>query len=217
MDLEQGLSALKIVTPTSLFGNGEENIDNSHIEEVDIELDTLDEPVYETIWRDLKAIIIKISLVLIPRPSNISQLKNWDLWGPLFFCLSLAITLGNSAQTNQSALVFAAIFIVFWVGSTVVTINAQFLGSELSLFQSVCILGYCVFPLVICSFVFVFISSWLIRSFILPIGLIWSNLAAGAFLSDTVDMKRRLLVVFPIVLFYLFISWLIFVQESIKF
>jgi protein YIPF6 len=54
-------------------------------------LDTLDEPVYLTIWRDLKAIFIKISLVLVPRPNNVSELKNWDLWGPLFFCLTLAM------------------------------------------------------------------------------------------------------------------------------
>ena len=95
MDLERGLSTLKIMAPTNIFGSDEGEEENefngNKVEEVDIELDTLDEPVYLTIWRDLKAIIIKISLVLIPRPSNISQLKNWDLWGPLFFCLSLAM------------------------------------------------------------------------------------------------------------------------------
>jgi protein YIPF6 len=90
MDLENGLSMLKI-EPMSIFsGESNENTEKK-VDEVDIELDTLDEPVYHTIWRDLKAIFIKISLVLVPRPNNVSELKNWDLWGPLFFCLTLAM------------------------------------------------------------------------------------------------------------------------------
>jgi hypothetical protein len=187
------------------------------IHEVDLELDTLEEPVYETLWRDVKSIAIKISIVLIPRPSKLPELKNWDLWGPLFFCLSLAITLGFAAKQGQAALVFAGVFVLIWLGSAVVTINAQLLGSNLSFFQSLCILGYCVFPLVLCSFVFMFLSSWLIRIFIIPFGFLWSVLGSVAFVSGTVEIKKRLLVVFPITAFYLLISWLIFVQEAIAF
>jgi len=137
--------------------------------------DTLDEPVFQTIWRDLKGIVVKSSLVLIPRSSNLSQLQNWDLWGPLLICLTLALTLGITASPGQSAIVFAGVFVVFWFGSGIVTLNGQLLGGKISFFQSLCILGYCIFPLLSCSIAFLFVRSWLIRFCILPVGLAWST------------------------------------------
>jgi len=44
-------------------------------------------------------------------------------------------------------MVFAAVFVIVWFGAAAVTVNAQLLGGTISFFQSVCILGYCVFPL----------------------------------------------------------------------
>jgi len=46
-------------------------------------------------------------------------------------------------------LVFGAVFIVTWCGAAVVTLNAKLLGGSVSFFQSICVLGYCLFPLVI--------------------------------------------------------------------
>ncbi len=67
---------------------------------------TLEEPIYTTIWRDLSSIIRKCRAVLVPKvffgtaqssngvdhgDGEISQeLRDWDLWGPLLFCLILA-------------------------------------------------------------------------------------------------------------------------------
>jgi protein YIPF6 len=61
--------------------------------------------------------------------------------------LSLAVILSFKAPTNQASLVFAAVFCLVWFGSTVVTINAQLLGGSISFFQSLCVLGYSIFPL----------------------------------------------------------------------
>ena len=44
---------------------------------------------------------------------------------------------------------FADIFIIFWIGSIVVTVNSKLLGGHISFFQCVCVLGYCVLPLAI--------------------------------------------------------------------
>lgn len=49
-------------------------------------------------------------------------------------------------------MVFATVFVIVWVGAAAVTLNAQLLGGSISFFQSVCILGYCVFPLTLSSF-----------------------------------------------------------------
>ena len=117
---------------------------------------TLDEPVSETILRDIRQVISKLRIVLIPLGTDshlsvLQKLKEWDLWGPLFVCLLLSVTLSITAPGSTSSVVFAAVFVIVWCGSALVTLNAQLLGGNLSFFQSVCILGYCVFPLTLAS------------------------------------------------------------------
>lgn len=46
-------------------------------------------------------------------------------------CLTLSITLCISAREEQRALVFAAVFVVVWVGAAIVTLNAQLLGGTM--------------------------------------------------------------------------------------
>ena len=54
-----------------------------------------------------------------------------------------------SSSTDASYPEFADIFIIFWIGSIVVTVNSKLLGGCISFFQCVCVLGYCVLPLAI--------------------------------------------------------------------
>ena len=75
----------------------------------------------------------------IHQQNVLNQLRDWDLWGPLLICLSLAIILSAKAPVTQTSHVFTTVFIVMWVGATVVTINAQLLGASMSIFQSVCV------------------------------------------------------------------------------
>lgn len=57
------------------------------------ELMSLDEPVSETIIRDLKTIGKKLRHVLIPtggsQDSTLRELRDWDLWGPLLLCIGM--------------------------------------------------------------------------------------------------------------------------------
>ena len=111
---------------------------------------SLDEPVSETIMRDLNKIYIKLRVVLRPQSNQeetLRELRQWDLWGPLLLCLLLSIVLSTGAPAGQEMLLFSSVFFIFWVGSAVVTFNAQLLGGKISFFQSVCVLGYCMFPL----------------------------------------------------------------------
>ena len=110
------------------------------------DLGTLDEPVTETIMRDLRMVGNKMLCVLNPRKANMQTLKNWDLWGPLVLCLTLATLLSWFAPYEQKSLVFASVFVIVCCGATVVTVNALLLGGNISFFQSVCVLGYCIFP-----------------------------------------------------------------------
>ena len=139
---------------------------------------TLDEPVTTTIMRDLKQVAIKLRYVLLPagrQNDTLKELRNWDLWGPLLLCLVLSILLSLSAPVGQASLVFASVFVIVWAGAAVVTVNAQLLGGQISFFQSVCVLGYCIFPLVLASLLAAAWSNPVWRTLLVITALIWST------------------------------------------
>ena len=119
-------------------------------------------------WRDLKQVLDKLQVVLLPlgddrSDSVLERLRDWDLWGPLLVCLFLSCVLSFSAPVETASLMFAAVFVLVWFGAATVTVNAQLLGGSISFFQSVCILGYCVFPLAL-SALFNFLMSYVFDS-----------------------------------------------------
>jgi hypothetical protein len=160
---------------------------------------TLDEPIKETIMRDVRSVSAKLKVVLLPlQKSNpleyvyqtvsadddaggiaqgmgedqkkvLSTLRDWDLWGPLVVCLTLSILLSIRAPSSQTSAVFAAVFMSMWFGSAIVTINAKLLGGTISFFQSVCVLGYCVFPFCLSALMILVLGKT-------PLGMVWIDL-----------------------------------------
>ena len=45
------------------------------------------------------------------------------------------------------------IFVIVWIGGLIVSLNSQFQGVNLSIFQCICILGYCMFAVVLASII----------------------------------------------------------------
>jgi len=176
---------------------------------------TLDEPISTTLKRDLNAIGKKFMHVIIPRQST-SLLRDWDLWGPLILCIILASLLQSSSNEDGSP-EFAQVFAIVWLGASVVTFNSKLLGGNISFFQSVCVLGYCVLPLTLaliaCKILLaisdVSTTIFAIRCAVVVASLVWSCFASLAFLGDTQPHNRKPLAVYPICLFYLFISWMV--------
>lgn len=66
----------------------------------DDEFSTLDEPVKETILRDVRAVGNKFIHVLYPKRSS-ALLRDWDLWGPLLLCVTLALLLQGGAADSD--------------------------------------------------------------------------------------------------------------------
>ena len=64
------------------------------------DFNTLDEPIRDTILRDVKAVGIKFLYVLFPKEKK-TLLKEWDLWGPLFLCTFMAMILQGSSRANS--------------------------------------------------------------------------------------------------------------------
>jgi len=171
---------------------------------------TLEEPVSETLKRDLDNIWKKLRLVLIPGKET-NALKDWDLWGPLLLCLALSIALSINAPKDQTTPVFTNVFMMVWGGSAVVTLNSKLLGGSVSFLQSVCVIGYCLFPLNVASVISVFVTNIWVRLFFSLLGFAWSTYASTGFLSHINIPDRKGLAVYPIFLFYFFISWMILI------
>jgi len=198
---------------------------------------TLDEPVMETIMRDARSVGGKLKIVLFPlskaelleynavlteeqivqsegQKKVLAKLRDWDLWGPLIVCLSLSILLSMRAPINQAPIVFSAVFCSMSLGSAIVTINAQLLGGAVSFFQSVCILGYCVFPFVLSALLIAMLKrTWFGHVWInfiwVFIGFIWATRASSVFIGQYIKRDRRFLAVFPVFFYYSLLGWLV--------
>lgn len=183
----------------------------------DDEFSTLDEPVKETILRDLRAVGNKFIHVLYPKRSS-ALLRDWDLWGPLLLCVTLALLLqgGAADSDDQGGPQFAEVFVIIWFGSIIITLNSKLLGGTLSFFQSLCVLGYCIMPLTaamaVCRIVLLSTSgavSFTVRLVVVIASFGWSTFASTAFLADSQPPNRKALVVYPVFLFYFVIGWII--------
>lgn len=199
----------------------------------DTDISTLDEPVIDTVMRDASAVGRKFFHVLYPKQSK-SLLKDWDLWGPLILCTVMAILLqggttnddnkgdDKSKDENPETFGFSQVFGLVAFGAVVVAFNSKLLGGSLSFFQSVCVLGYCILPLVLSLIFGEFLSilvksqntpSKIIKALITLFACIWSTIASLAFLADSQPRHRKVLAVYPICLFYFVISWMVLIRE----
>lgn len=185
-----------------------------------LEFNTLDEPIKETIRRDLVAVGSKFYHVLVPKDSK-SLLKDWDLWGPLILCTFMATVLqghdtDSDSKDGDGGPQFAEVFVIVWVGAMIVTLNTKLLGGHISFFQSVCVLGYCLLPLALSLLVCRIILfaghttlSLVIRAIVVLIGFGWATFASMQFLGDCQPPKRKALAVYPMLLFYFVIGWMV--------
>eukprot|EP00035_Acanthoeca_spectabilis_P030169 m.8234 g.8234 ORF g.8234 m.8234 type:complete len:261 (-) comp4039_c0_seq1:75-857(-) len=175
--------------------------------------DTLDEPVLTTIHRDLKNVGLKCFYVLVPHKSK-RLLHDWDLWGPLILTMTLASLLRTSGRDDkQRTEMFAGVFFIICVGSAVVTMNSKLLGARLSFFQSVCVIGYCLMPLLLACILLrtlkLVYTHLAIRLIVVALAFAWSVYASVGFIGSNADDNRRALIIYPVFLFFLVIAWLI--------
>lgn len=59
-------------------------------------------------------------------------LRDWDLWGPLIFCLLLSMLLSFNHESKQRDEVFSGVFAMVWIGEAVVTLQIKLLGGNMS-------------------------------------------------------------------------------------
>ncbi|KAK4522158.1 hypothetical protein GAYE_FCTG49G0037 [Galdieria yellowstonensis] len=145
---------------------------------------TLDEPVWNTIKRDLGLIGRRLKLVILPKVTAMemqAELRDWDLWGPLFICMTLATVLSVEASEDAS-LIFSCLVV-------------QFRSLWAYVFWDI-----------------VFGAAVVVRFVTVVLLLFWSIMAVTAFFADVkLPEGRKLLAVYPVFLFYSGIAWMVLV------
>ncbi|CAD6228965.1 unnamed protein product [Miscanthus lutarioriparius] len=172
---------------------------------------TLTEPVWDTVKRDLARIVSNLKLVVFPNPYREDPgkaLRDWDLWGPFFFIVFLGLTLSWSASVKKSE-VFAVAFAVLAAGAIILTLNVLLLGGHIIFFQSLSLLGYCLFPLDVGALVCMLKDNVILKIVVVTITLTWSSWAAYPFMSAAVNPRRKALALYPVFLMYISVGFLI--------
>ncbi|KAK0630601.1 YIPF6 protein [Bombardia bombarda] len=150
--------------------------------------------------------------LLTPSNGMSTGLRDWDMWGPLIFCLLLSALLSLKSK-DQREIVFSGIFALVWIGEAVVTMQVKLLGGNISFAQSVCIIGYTLFPLVIAALLSAFSLWWIVR---IPVYLVlvgWSMAAGVSILGGSGVLKNRVgLAVFPLFIFYIGLGCICFIS-----
>lgn len=119
----------------------------------DDEFSTLDEPVKETILRDVRAVGNKFVHVLYPKRSS-ALLRDWDLWGPLLLCVTLALLLqgGAADSDDQGGPQFAEVSPIGFISMCLV-----YGGSGQTLYLVVCVSNMCVYIYIYITNIYVYI------------------------------------------------------------
>lgn len=170
--------------------------------------------------------------------SNMSPgLRDWDLWGPLIFCLLLSLLLSIAARPEQRDTVFSGVFAMIWLGEAVVTLQIKLLGGNMyvqstsipswnshvrflpltsmysSFAQSVCIIGYTLFPLVIAAMLSALKLPWIPRIPVYFVLIGWSLAAGVSILGGSGVVKNRVAIaVYPLFIFYMGLGCLCFIS-----
>ncbi|KAL0726648.1 hypothetical protein Bca4012_022741 [Brassica carinata] len=172
---------------------------------------TLTEPVWDTVKRDLSRIVSNLKLVVFPNPNREDPgkaLRDWDLWGPFFFIVFLGLTLSWSASVKKSE-VFAVAFALLAAGAVILTLNVLLLGGHIIFFQSLSLLGYCLFPLDVGAVICMLKDNVILKMIVVCVTLAWSSWAAYPFMSAAVNPRRKALALYPVFLMYVSVGFLI--------
>lgn len=151
-------------------------------------------------------------IVVNPKAETEHALRDWDLWGPLIFCLFLSTVLAITAPAGQTTLLFTGVFSIVTFGSAVVTVNLILLGSSVAFFQALCALGYCLFPIAVAALALAVLPWFALRLALVPVALWWSLFSVLRFFGRQIPENRKVIGLYPCVLLYAILSWIVFIH-----
>ena len=130
------------------------------------------------------------------------------------FIFNLYSVLSSGTAADDKTLLFEIVFIIVWLGGGIIAINGQLLGGTISFFQSICLLGYCLFPLTLAATLnlllsMIFAVPFVVKMIYVGIAFVWATYSSIHFIKEMVPEDRKELAMYPVCLFYLFLSWFI--------
>jgi len=180
----------------------------------DYMIDTLDESVWTSIWKDLKRVVLRTAQVLwvfskVSKDDSVYQ--ETDLFGPIIYGLLLSIFSYFVANKGSKDAVFLIVFIVVFLGTALVGLNLKLVGGAVSILGVVSLMGYSTAPLVLSSLVI-----WIVKDLAhagtaavvitlivcTALALAWSIYAVCTFFKSTSPPGRKFLVLYPMGLYY---------------
>lgn len=88
-------------------------------------------------------------------------------------------------------------------------LSVSFQGGHIIFFQSLSLLGYCLFPLDVGALVCMLKNNVIVKIVVVAITLAWSSWAAYPFMSAAVNPRRKALAIYPVFLMYISVGFLI--------
>jgi len=86
--------------------------------------------------------------------------------------------LSITTNADDRTLLFEIVFVIVWLGGAIIAINGQLLGGTISFFQSICLLGYCLFPLNLAAMLNVFLNPFVhvaVKITYVALAFLWST------------------------------------------
>lgn len=158
-------------------------------------------PLLEELGIDVEQIVRKVVSVLDPFTSSVS-VGEYDLAGPLAFCIALAVFLLISGGKANFGYVYGLAVISCLM--MYVLLRLMTTTNEITLLSVASVLGYALLPIVMLSGTGVIITLQSGVGFVLScIAVIWSSLAASRiFVIMSADKSQRPLIAYPCALLY---------------
>ncbi|KOM29008.1 hypothetical protein LR48_Vigan627s005700 [Vigna angularis] len=92
---------------------------------------------------------------------------------------------------------------------TLFFISSNFQGGHIIFFQSLSLLGYCLFPLDVGALICMLKDNVIVKVVVVCVTLAWSSWAAYPFMSSAVNPRRKALALYPVFLMYVSVGFLI--------
>ena len=197
---DENLSENIDLTKSAYDENNQKEITNEE-RETNNEEDEIDPPLLEELGINPQSIKNKIIGVITLKRIDKKFLEDSDMAGPLLIFLLFAFS-----SVLQYKINFGYIYGISVFGSILVflLLNLMSKNDGILLYNTISVLGYCLIPIVLLSFIAVFMDMKnILGGVIAALAIIISSLNASRFFEIGLEMhSQRWLIFYPVALFY---------------
>eukprot|EP00366_Plasmodium_knowlesi_P001973 XP_002259470.1 hypothetical protein, conserved in Plasmodium species [Plasmodium knowlesi strain H] len=167
---------------------------------------TMDEPVKDTVIRDVKSVYKKILHICFHQYDDDNTVKKWDLWGSFIVYITLSIIIFLDKEISDKKNTFAYFFFSFILGHILTYACFPFHRQCRHFFQILCIISYAQFPLVFSSIVNLLVPCQMLRLLFSLWSIVWSTYNCILILAKFIKKNRMLICFVPICLLQFFVA-----------